>query len=68
MQTYMTLTEVAKMLQIHPATVNRYCKKRMLTFYQFGNRKKFLREDIERYIKGAAQNVTKESADPFNIS
>ncbi|MCK4578024.1 MAG: helix-turn-helix domain-containing protein [Candidatus Marinimicrobia bacterium] len=66
MKDFLTIKKVGELLGVHSVTINRYCKQGKLTYYQVGNRKRFLKEDVDKFIEGAVRNATKESADPFN--
>ena len=68
MKDYLNLKQAGELLGVHPVTVNRYCKDGILTHYQIGSRKRFLKEDIDQFIKGARRNATENSGDPFNAS
>ena len=62
---FLTMKEVAKMLRVHPVTVNRYCDQGKLTYYQIGHRKRFVREDILQYLEGEKRHA-ENSENPFN--
>ena len=66
MKEFLMMKEVAEMLSVHPVTVNRYCKQGILTYYQVGQRKRFVKEDVENFIKGAKRDGTENSNNPFN--
>jgi len=62
------MKQVAEILGVHPVTINRYCKDGKLTYYQVGTRKRFVKEDIDNYIKGAVRHATIATNNPFNAS
>ena len=68
MKDFLNMRQTAVILGVHPATINRYCKDGKLTYYQVGSRKRFLKEDIETFIKGAVRhaNVATKEQNPFN--
>ena len=65
MKDFLNMRQTAELLGVHPVTINRYCKLGKLTYYQVGSRKRFLKEDIEKFIKGAVRHAS-DSENPFN--
>ena len=63
---YMTQKEAAEFLGMSPQTVYRYCKNNILPFYKVGPRKRFKKEELEQFLKGAHCNAPKTGRDPFN--
>jgi len=68
MTEFLTMKEVAKRLKVHPVTVNRYCKQGKLTYYQVGCRKRFLEEDVNKYLEGAKCHAKENSEHPFDTN
>jgi len=68
MKEFLMMKEVAEMLSVHPVTVNRYCNQGLLAYYQVGARKRFVKEDVENFIKGAKRDATENSKNPFNTN
>jgi len=66
MKDFLNLKQTAERLGVHSVTVNRYCKQGRLTYYQVGTRKRFLPEDIQKFIEGAKRHATETSENPFN--
>lgn len=64
---FITMKKAAELLDVHPITINRYCKQKILTYYQVGPRKRFLKEDIDDFIKGAVRHAN-NSKDPFDTN
>ncbi len=56
---------MAEILKVHPATINRYCQQNKLTYYLVGSRKRFLKEDIDKYLEGAKRHA-EGNGNPFN--
>lgn len=65
MNEFLNMKEVAERLNVHPVTINRYCKQNKLTYYQVGARKRFKKEDIDKFIEGAKRHANK---DPFDTN
>ena len=55
MSDVMILPEVAEYLRVHPSTVYRLLKKRLIPAYKIGSDWRFNREDIDRYRLNASQ-------------
>ncbi len=68
MKDFLNMRQTAEMLGVHPVTINRYCKQGRITFYQVGSRKRFLKEDIEKFIRGAIREANKSDANPFGTN
>ena len=68
MRDFLTVKEVADILGVHPISVNRYCKQNKLTYYQVGCRKRFTREDVDKYITEAKRHAKNSNEDPFNVN
>lgn len=69
-QEFLNIKEVAAILKVHPATVNRYCNAGSLSYYKIGSRKRFKKEDIDKYLEGGRCDATgaDSSKNPFNAS
>ena len=66
MKDFLNLRQVAEQLGVHPVTVNRYCKQGKLTYYQVGTRRRFLPEDIQKFIEGARRESQQDGVkNPF---
>jgi excisionase family DNA binding protein len=65
---FLNMRQTADLLGVHPVTINRYCKDGKLTYYQVGSRKRFLKQDIENFIKGAVRHAADTSKNPFDAS
>ena len=48
----LTIKEAAKLLDVSTRTVNRYIKDGKLKAYMVGNKWRFEKEEIQRFIKG----------------
>ena len=68
MKDFLNMRQTAELLGVHPVTINRYCKQGKLTYYQVGSRKRFLKDDIQNFIKGAVRHAAIPSKDPFNVT
>jgi putative molybdopterin biosynthesis protein len=58
---YYTVEEVAKELQIHPVTVQRYIRSGELTAYKIGKIYRIHAEDLRRFMEGRRTDREKES-------
>ncbi len=63
---YLTTEEAARVLDIHPVTLRRYCKEGRIGFYLIGRTRRFTMEELKTFMgkqfKDAQyQNETKET-------
>lgn len=58
----LNIKEAAEYIGVHAITVARYCKQGKLTYYLFGQRKRFKKEDLDKFLRVVP---CKEEHDPF---
>lgn len=68
---FYTTEEAAKILDVHPVTLSRYCREGKIGFYKIGRRRRFNDEEIQNFIertyKGAENGGDNTADDPFGI-
>ena len=57
---YMSADEISKYLQIPKATIYQYTMRKSIPFYKIGNRVRFTKDDIDKWVKEHKQRYVRQ--------